>query len=516
MKFRSTLALLAAFASICLPVSATPCESLTGLSLPHVFITSAKTIPPGRFVPDSAKPIENLPGFCRVEATLTPSPDSAIRIEVWMPGSGWNGKFEGTGNGGYAGGLSYGALADGLRRGYAVANTDMGTARLEMDNADAFIGHPERWTDWGWRATHEMTVAAKQIVLAFYGRVPQRSYFSGCSTGGQQALMEAQRFPGDYDGIVAGAPAHNRTRLHMEVLWDYAVAKRDPADLIPSAKLPLIADAVLNACSNAKAAPSDKFLSYPETCRWQPDTLRCASGDASNCLTTAEVATARSFYSGPMNPVTGASIYPGLPRGSELAWGRATPKTDRPPYDSLFKWVFGPGWDWRSFDFNRDVAAVDAHLASTLNATNPDLGAFKAQGHKLILFPRLGQLAGAAGGVDQLLPLRARCPDWRGGKPLAKQGTGDRDVLPAFPGSRNGALRRRPGFERRGCTAIPRAMGRARYRAGRDSARHIEKDAVTMTRPVCAYPRIAHHKGRGDANSAASFSCKNPGRNESN
>jgi len=516
VKFRSTLALLAAFASICLPVSATPCESLTGLSLPHVFITSAKTIPPGRFVPDSAKPIENLPGFCRVEATLTPSPDSAIRIEVWMPASGWNGKFEGTGNGGYAGGISFGALADGLRRGYAVANTDMGTARLEMDNADAFIGHPERWTDWGWRATHEMTVAAKQIVLAFYGRGPERSYFSGCSTGGQQALMEAQRFPGDYDGIVAGAPAHNRTRLHMEVLWDYAVAKRDPADLIPSAKLPLIADAVLNACSNAKAAPSDKFLSYPESCRWQPDALLCTAGDAPNCLTAEEVATAKSYYGGPVNPVTGASIYPGLPRGSELAWGRATPKTDRPPYDSLFKWVFGLGWDWRSFDFNRDVAAVDAHLASTLNATNPDLGAFKAQGHKLILFH---------GWADWLVPpgesinyyrsvLDAQTGEAASHSQSKEQETETFFRLFLVPGMEH--CGGGPGLN--GVDALPSLeqwveQGIAPEEIG---ARRIEKDAVTMTRPVCAYPRIAHHKGRGDANSAASFSCKNPDRNESN
>ena len=252
MKTRHALALLIANTCIRLPVWANPCEGLAGLVLPHAAITAAKSMPAGPFAPDGAKPIEGLPAFCRVEATLTPSPDSAIRIEVWMPVSGWNGKYEGTGNGGFAGGIAYGSLADGLRRGYAVANTDMGMASIFKEDADAFIGHPERWTDWGWRATHEMTVAAKQIVRAFYSREPEHSYFVGCSTGGQQALMEAQRFPDDYDGIVAGAPAHDRTRLHMEIFSTWGAANLGPANLIPKSKLAVIADAVLKACPKAK------------------------------------------------------------------------------------------------------------------------------------------------------------------------------------------------------------------------------------------------------------------------
>jgi feruloyl esterase len=514
VNLQRTLALFAAIASFCLPASATSCEGLAGLSLPNVSITSAKDMLPGGFAPDAGKPIENLPGFCRVEATLTPSPDSAIRIEVWMPASGWNGKFEGTGNGGYAGGLSYGALADGLRRGYAVANTDMGTSRIEMDNADAFIDHLERWTDWGWRATHEMTVAAKQIVRAFYGRAPERSYFSGCSTGGQQALMEAQRFPDDYDGIVAGAPAHNRTRLHMDILWNYAVAERTPADLIPAAKLPLVAEAVLKACPKAKAIASDTFLSYPESCRWQPDALLCPAGDAPNCVTAAQVATAKRFYGGPVNPVTGASIYPGLPRGSELAWDGATPKADRPPYDSLFKWALGPGWDWRSFDFNRDVAAVDGQLASTLNATNPDLSAFKAHGHKLILFH---------GWADWLVPPAESVNYYRAvldaqASTAASHHESKEQETEAFfrfflvPGMAHCAGG--PGLN--GLDALPSLELWVEKGVAPEEmvARRTEKDAVTMTRPVCPYPRIASYKGTGDASNAASFSCKNPGRNE--
>lgn len=335
---------------LCLPAAAATCQDLTSLSLPHARITVAEPIPPGKFTPAESPSIDDLPGFCRVAATLMPSSDSDIKVEIWMPISGWNGKYEGTGNGGYAGHIAYDQLAAGLRRGYATANTDMGTFSSSSVEGDAVIGHPERWLDWGTRSTHEMTVAAKQIIRAYYEKAPAHAYFAGCSTGGEQGLMEAQRFPDDYEGIVAGAPAGNRTRLHMDILWNFVVMVEAN---IPSAKLPAITKAILNACTAAKAVVSDNFLSSPSNCAWDPHALECKAGDAPDCLTADQVTAVRKLYTGPQNPGTHASIYPGIPRGSEFGWNNLGQRGGVPPFDSLFKWVFGPRWKWQSFDCRR-------------------------------------------------------------------------------------------------------------------------------------------------------------------
>src|ERR1035438_6834874 len=193
-----------------LPAAA--CESLAQLKLPHTTITTAALVPAGTFTPPSGPPIRNVPAFCRVAVTLAPTTDSQIMVELWMPESGWNSGFEGTGSGGFAGGISWGTLAGGLQRGFAVSNTDMGMRPPAGSDASAFVGHPEKWADWGYRSTHEMTVVSKALVKAYYAAAPKNSYFSGCSTGGEQALLEAQRFPDDYDGILGGAAANNRTR----------------------------------------------------------------------------------------------------------------------------------------------------------------------------------------------------------------------------------------------------------------------------------------------------------------
>ena len=221
------------------------CEALAALQLPHTTITKAESVAAGKFVPTTGKPLPDLPAFCRVTATLKPSPDSDIRVEIWMPQSGWNERFNGTGNGGFAGNISYNALAEGLRRGYAVANTDMGMSTPPGATASIFINRPERWMDWGYRATHEMTLVAKQIVRAYYARDAKRSYFTGCSTGGEQALMESQRYPDDYDGIVGGAAANNRTGVHVSILWNFAVNEKTPASYLPPAARDLLSHAVI-------------------------------------------------------------------------------------------------------------------------------------------------------------------------------------------------------------------------------------------------------------------------------
>ena len=228
---------LLAFALAAAPaLAATSCESLASLSLPGATINSSQTVAPGAFTlpanPNAkgkaaaSDPYKDLPAFCRVIATLKPSSDSDIKIEVWLPAEGWNRKYQAVGNGGWAGVISYSALAEALRGGYAASSTDTG----HVGGSGSFaLGHPEKLIDFGWRSEHEMTVKSKAIIQAFYGAAPRLSYWNGCSTGGRQGLQEAQRFPDDYDGIIAGAPA-NRTAL---ALWIAFAELKDPASYIP-------------------------------------------------------------------------------------------------------------------------------------------------------------------------------------------------------------------------------------------------------------------------------------------
>jgi feruloyl esterase len=491
----------------CSSAMASSCESLAGLPLADGRITMAMAEPEGTITGLTPAPLDNLPAFCRVAATLKPASDSNNRVEVWMPAAGWNGKYQGTGNGGYAGGIAFQRLAEGLRGGYAVANTDMGTSLLPGQNADDLVGHPERWRDWGSRSTHEMTVAAKQIIRAFYGKEARFSYFVGCSTGGQQGLVEAQRFPDDYDGIVAGGPANNRTRLHMGFVWDFAAAEDKPGSYIPAEKLALMSNAILSACAAQKVVPSDKFLSDPAACHWDPQTLLCKAGDAPDCLTAEQVATAKKFYDGPRNPVTHQPIYPGVTRGSEQSWPELAPKDGAPFMSALFKWTFGANWNWRTFDFNRDVKAVDDKLGPMVNATDPDLQAFKARGHKLIVYH---------GWADVIVPSLESINYY--------QSVENAQSEEATNHHRN-ATEETQGFFRlfmvpgmAHCAGGPGLNDIAPFESletwveeglapEKIIANRVEGGVKKMTRPVCPYPEVARYKGAGDTNDAANFSC---------
>jgi len=507
---RRSIALLITNVFLSLPVSASTCESLANLPLAHGAITAAKSVPLGAIIADVSPAIPDHPPFCRVTATLTPSLDSNIRIEVWMPTVGWNGKYEGTGNGGYAGSIRYQDLAAGIRRGYAVANTDMGTSPSTMEDGDVLVGHAEKWRDWGSRSTHEMTVAAKQIIRAYYGKEPALSYFVGCSTGGQQGLVEAQRFPDDYDGILAGAPANNRTRLHMSFLWDLAAARKKPESSIPVAKLPLISEAVLNACTAQKTAASDRFLSNPIDCQWDPRALLCKAGDALDCLTQEQISTVRDIYGGPTNPVTRKPIYPGLLRGSEFDWHSMMPQGAEPRYDALFKWTFGAKWDWRAFDFNRDVATVDALLAADVNATDPDLQAFKAHGHKLIvhhgwadvIVPSLESI-NYYGAVEDAQATEAASRH-RG----AGEETQEFYRLFMVPGMAHCS----GGIGLNSVDAFPSLELWVEKGIAPEKivAKRVENGVTQIARPVCPYPQTVRYRGTGDTNDAANFSCSRP------
>ena len=305
--------------------AAAACDTLGTLSLRLGTVTLAQVVAAGAFVPPATgrgrgaapAPYTDLPAFCRVAATLRPSSDSAIGIEVWMPASGWNGKLQAIGGQGWAGAIGYASLRDALRRGYAAAATDSG----HSGGAGTFaLEHPEQLADFAYRSAHEMTVAAKAIATAFYGNGPRFSYWDGCSTGGRMALTEAQRFPDDFDGIIAGAPANFSSHQAAQMMSVALAVHQDEASYIPPAKYPLLHQAVLDAC-DARDGVKDGVLEDPSRCAFDPKVLECPGEDSASCLTAPQVAAARKIYAPIVNPRTRRPIFPGLAPGSELAWG---------------------------------------------------------------------------------------------------------------------------------------------------------------------------------------------------
>jgi feruloyl esterase len=374
------------------------CEKLTGIAVPGLQITSAVSVPAGPFALPNAAPgtsPQTLPAFCRVAAVAAPE----IRFELWMPKK-WNKKLLAVGNGGLAGAIAFGAMVKPLRLGYATSSTDTGHTGSDSTDGSWALGHYQRLVDFADRAVHVMAEADKTIMRAFYGSPPQHAYFSGCSQGGHEALIEAQRYPNDFDGIIAGDPANNWTRHYVGGhLW-IALALEGDA-YIPSTKIPLIADAVNNAC-DALDGIKDGVLNDPRRCRFDPATLVCKEGDTPACLTEAQVSAVRKLWAGLRTP-EGDQVDPGLVPGGEagpggwVAWitgnGPGTGLHARLGIPFFKYAVFeDPNWDYKSFrfephdGFDSDVDFTDTKLGALFNATDPNLSAFKARGGKLIQY----------------------------------------------------------------------------------------------------------------------------------
>lgn len=375
------------------PAAASSCEALAKQRFDKLTILSAEAVAAGDFRTPAAfgpaPPPIALPAYCRVRAVATPVPGSRIGFELWMPAQNWNGRFKMFGNGGYSSALPYGQLASALKQGYAVTATDTGH---QGDDPDFAVGLPESIADWGHRAVHQTAVNAKALVRAFYRRGAAHAYFEGCSTGGHQALMSAQRYPGDFDGIIAGAPGNNRTRLNIGFLWQFVANRRrgSAEPLLTAAKLPLLTNAALAQCGS-EAERARGYLENPFACRVDVARLQCRSGDAADCLTAPDAGAAARMYDGARNPRTGAQIYPPWLPGSETGWSSywADPRNPAQPMRANFFrfWAFhDPAWNWRSFDFDRDVARVDRAVAAAIDATNPDLSRFAARGGKLLIY----------------------------------------------------------------------------------------------------------------------------------
>lgn len=479
----------------------------------------------GTFNAPDGKVYRNLPSFCRVLVRSTPSPESNIIVEVWMPEvSKWNRKLLGTGNGGFAGTIIYSALAGGLRRGYAVANTDMGTypAGFAGVGYEAGNGRPQMVIDWGHRATHEMALISKMLVDDYYGKQPAHTYFVGCSTGGHQALSEAQRYPEDYDGIIAGAPGHNRTHLHAMFTWldDAASAPGATIDM-PTGKL--WSDAIVKACVGKDGgAPTDTFLTDPTKCTISPKDLLCKPGESKeHCLRQAQVDLLEKFYEGMRNPRTGALIYPPEVRGAEglLFTASTNPKQLPSGPAALSRWVFGPRWNAKNFDFDHDMAKEDQVLGKDVNALDTDLSEFAAHNGKLIMFH--GWADPIVTPLDSIIyfdrittksedkktlvrlfmvPGMGHCdggvgPDTFGQNPAMEPSDASEDLLVALDRWVTG------GVAPEELTARKFPKEPATVGAGSSGSPPI------ATRPICAYPKIARYRGKGDNANASSFEC---------
>jgi len=504
---------------------AASCDSLATLTLPGTTITTAQSVPAGPFTPPGAQqPVKNLPAFCRVAGVLKPSSDSNIQFEVWLPSTGWNGKFQGMGNGGFAGSINFSGLGIAVSHGYATASTDTGHLAGVTDGAWA-LGHRERVIDFGYRAIHETTEKAKAIIRAFYGEQPKHSYFSSCSNGGRQALMEAQRYPADYDGIIAGAPANNFTHLLTGALWGVQATVSDPASYIPASKIPAIEAAALAAC-DALDGVKDGVIDDPSRCQFDPAVLLCSGPDSKTCLTQPQITALKKVYSGPRNS-KGEQLFPGYSVGGETGFngwqgwisGNAPAKSIQFAFGNQFfqNMVYDdPAWDYHTFDIDHSPKVADDKMAGILNATDPDLKRFQKRGGKLIVYhgwsdaaiPPLNAInyyqtvvskmgAKEAGSFVRLymVPGMQHCSGGPGpsafGQSTVAEGDPQHDMSAALE------LWVEKGM-------APAEIVATKYKGDTPAT------GVLRTRPLCAYPLVAQWKGNGSTDDAANFACVKP------
>ena len=488
------------------PSLAASCGDLSTLTLPQTTVTTAAIVgagaftipaPAGRGGGAGAAAFARLPEFCRVAATLAPSSDSDIRIEVWLPTSGWNGKFQAVGNGGWAGSITYGALAQALAAGYAAASTDTG----HTGNTAAFaVGHPEKVIDLGYRAVHEMTARAKAIIDAFYGAPPKLSIWNGCSQGGRQGITAAVRYPGDFDAVVAGAPAVNWMHLHAGRMAANRAANATPAATIPREKYQLIHEAVLAACDAADGV-SDGVLEDPPSCRFDPAVLQCRAGQAeASCLTPPQVESARSLYA----PVVNARkepVLPGLVPGTELGWAvTAAPQPVATALDAFRYLLYQDAtWDASRFDAAVDVdRMLQADRDDVLGSTSTDLATFFDRGGKLLVYHGWSDAqVTPRNSIEYVTKVAARLGPGVVGRSLQLY------MVPGMNHCQGGN-----GPDQFDEVAAMEQWVASGVAPARIIASRVVSGVVERTRPLCPYGQVAVWDGRNSTNDASSFACQ--------
>jgi len=477
----------------------------------------------GAFKPSSglgAAVYKTAPEFCRVQGVLAPAADSHIEYEVWLPTAGWNGKYLGVGNGGFAGSISYPALADAVANGYAASSTDTGHEAGGIDGTWA-LGHYEKMVDYGYRAIHETAEKSKSVIAAFYGGAAKRAYFSSCSNGGRQALMEAQRYPADYDGIIAGAPANYFTHVAAGFVWNQQALEGD--GYIPPAKLKLIESAALASC-DANDGVKDGVIDDPTKCHFDPATLVCKGEASDSCLTEAQAAALKKIYAGPKNS-KGEQFIPGFEPGGETglggwgAWitGFSPGKTAELGFANGFfaDMVFqDPKWDYRKMNLDSDMKVADDKMARLLNATDPNMRSFKDRGGKLLLYH---------GWSDAALPPTNTIHYYESViKTMGRKQAGEFVELFMVPGMQH--CGGGPGPNEFGAMSpaaadadhsmiksleqwVEKGTAPAKIIATKYKADGNAASGVARTRPLCPYPTAAKYSGSGSTDDAANFSC---------
>jgi feruloyl esterase len=481
--------------------SAATCESLASLKLPDTTITSAVAVGAGAFAAPAAgrgkqgPSFEDLPAFCRVAATLKPSSDSEIKIELWMPATGWNGNLEANGNGGWTGSIAPATLAAGLRRGYAAVMTDTGH---EGGSASFALGHPEKVIDFGYRAVHEMTAKSKAIVAAFYEKGPRLSYWNGCSAGGRQGIMEAQRYPEDFEGIVAGSPGVNWSGRSMQAVWIGQATHKDDVSAVPASKFPAIHAAALAAC-DANDGVTDGVIDQPDKCKFDPKIMECKDGDSPTCLTSAQVETVRKIYSSVVNPRTKQELFPPHEPGSELGWNTMAGAQPFGLGTDLFKYIVfqDPNWDYKTFNFDGDASRTrDASVA--MDALNPNLDRYFARGGKLVQYhgwadPQISP--GSSVEYYQSVAARNKKAD-------------ESYRLFMVPGMNH--CGGGDGTDQFDMLSVLEKWVDTKKAPDQVIASRVRGGKTDRTRPLCPYPQVAVYSGSGSTDDAANFSCKKP------
>ena len=513
--------LLAAQASILL---ASDCGGLKALKLADTSITVAEAVTSGELkLAGVQAPLRDLPAFCRVAGVLRPSSDSEIRFEVWMPAQGWNGRYLGVGNGGFAGSIGYDGFPGYLKRGFVVAGSDAGHEAEASDASWAF-GHPEKVKDFGWRAVHLTAVLARQIALAYYAKPVEKAYFDSCSDGGREALMEAQRFPEDYDGILAGAPANAWSTMLASGVAGMQNLMSDPRSYISDRKLPAIQKAALDAC-DAQDGVKDGIIGDPTRCHFDPAVLLCKAGDALDCLTQPQIDTLKKLYEGTRDS-RGKIIFPGFSMGDETGWKEWLMGDDPGAGASSqfvqndFRYIVTGDPKWNALTANVDDALREsrAKSAADLDATNPDLSRFAGRGGKLILYhgwndpaispwntisyykdvqKTMGDAKAASFTRLYMIPGMEHCVGGPGPSAFGQFGMG------TVKGPAYGLFDSLEDWVEKG--SPDEDVVATKYAPDADGSLK-----PVMTRPLCAYPSVAVFKGAGDSNDAANFLCHKP------
>jgi feruloyl esterase len=478
------------------------CESLVSFRLVNGKVTSAVEVGEGSFKPPAPGTVNPValraytatPAFCLVTATLAPTSDSDIKVEVWLPKTGWNGRLQAVGNGGWAGSISYTAMAAAVTGGYAATATDTGHSTPGSGFA---IGHPEKLIDYAHRSLHGLAVSSKAVVNAFYGSAPKLALWNGCSTGGNQGLTIASKYPADFDAIVAGAPPDPRARLMSVRLLLNRLVHRSPGSYIPPEKYPAVHQAVLNACDTLDGA-RDGVIENPRACKFDPGTIECKSGDGPTCLTPAQVETARLLYSDVKFPKTERTLYPPLLQpGSELAWGTlAGPQPFANAVDAYRLVHKNPEWTPDRFDMATDFELMETE-AAVLNTVTPDLRPFFKRGGKLLMYH---------GWNDRQVPAMSSVTYFESVLKTAGRDVAGRSIqlymVPGMDHCQGGVGT--DTFNKVAAMDEWVAKGRA---PAQIVASHATDGKIDRTRPLCPYPQIARYKGAGSTADAENFVC---------